>query len=83
MNSRTYDFSRNQFQKDLPHFYFDIPKQEHWKILKTPQFMLDQGLVIELKKLLENGCTEENLTKCRTCLFVRNHQLGRPGEQII
>ncbi|MEK6626499.1 MAG: tRNA (adenosine(37)-N6)-dimethylallyltransferase MiaA [Bdellovibrionota bacterium] len=54
-----YDFSRNQFpEKDLLHFYFDIPKQEHWKILKKrSQFMLDQGLVIELKKLLENGCT--------------------------
>ena len=56
-----YDFSRNQFpEKDLLHFYFDIPKEEHWKILKQrSRSMIEQGMVAELQNLLGNGYSGE------------------------
>ena len=56
-----YDFSKNQFpESDLLHFYFDIPKDEHWKILKQrARLMIEQGLVLETKALLDNGDSGE------------------------
>ncbi|MBI2521943.1 MAG: tRNA (adenosine(37)-N6)-dimethylallyltransferase MiaA [Bdellovibrio sp.] len=56
-----YDFSRNQFpQKDLLHFYLDIPKQEHWSILKQrSRFMVERGMVTELQNLLNHGYSGE------------------------
>lgn len=56
-----YDFSNNAHPDwDILHLYLDLPKEEHWKIIqKRSQKMFDDGLLGEVKDLLESGFTGE------------------------
>lgn len=52
-----YDFSDN-IKKDwlIHHIYLDIPKEEHFEIIKHRTVkMLDTGLIDEVEKLLKSG----------------------------
>lgn len=43
---------------DLLHIYLDLPKEEHWKIIeKRTEKMLQNGLIDEVKDLLQKGFT--------------------------
>jgi len=59
--SLPYDFSINKHPNwDMFHLYLDLPKEQHWDIiLKRTQLMINDGLVEEVKSLLNNGFTGE------------------------
>lgn len=49
-----------KYNWDIHHIYLDLPKDEHFEIIqKRTQYMLEQGLVDEVKNLLNNGFTGE------------------------
>jgi tRNA dimethylallyltransferase len=51
-----YDFSTISHPWDVLHFYLDLPKDEHFEIIKKrTQEMFDQGLMNEVKQLEESG----------------------------
>jgi tRNA dimethylallyltransferase len=51
-----YDFSTISHPWDVLHFYMDLPKDEHFEIIKKrTQEMFDQGLMEEVKQLEETG----------------------------
>jgi len=51
-----YDFSTISHPWDVLHFYLDLPKDEHFEIIKKrTQEMFDQGLMDEVKQLEETG----------------------------
>ncbi len=51
-----YDFSTIAHPWDVLHFYLDLPKDEHFEIIKKrTQEMFDQGLMDEVKQLEETG----------------------------
>jgi tRNA dimethylallyltransferase len=57
--SLPYDFSINNHPNwDIYHLYLDLPKDQHWDIIqtRTKQMILD-GLITEVKDLLDNGVT--------------------------
>ncbi len=56
-----YDFSINRLKDfDIIHIYLDLPKDEHWEIIKDRTHeMIQSGLVSEVKELLKNGFTGE------------------------
>jgi len=61
-----YDFEKNQHpQWDIFHIYLDIPKEEHWPIIKMrTQKMITQGLLCEVSNILKN----KELTNDEKCL---------------
>jgi tRNA dimethylallyltransferase len=74
-----YDFSKNRFTDiDFYHIYLDLNKEDHWKIiLDRCTQMVKDGLVKEMKDLLDNGFTgEEKPLKSigykETYLFIDN-----------
>lgn len=53
-----YDFSKCRFNWNLLHLYLDLPKDFHLKIIeKRTHQMLEDGLIDEVKSLLELGFT--------------------------
>lgn len=51
-----YDFSTISHPWDVLHFYLDLPKDEHFEIIKKrTKEMFDQGLMDEVKELEANG----------------------------
>lgn len=54
-----YDFSENTHPDwDIFHLYLDLPKNEHWEIIqKRTQKMFDDGLINEVKSLLDQDFT--------------------------
>lgn len=51
-----YDFSTISHPWDVLHFYLDLPKDEHFEIIKKrTQEMFDQGLMDEVKHLEQTG----------------------------
>ncbi len=56
-----YDFSVNQYPHwDFLHFYLDIPKEIHQKVIeKRTKQMFEDGLLEEVKNLLAQGFTGE------------------------
>jgi tRNA dimethylallyltransferase len=55
-NDLPYDFSQNDKNWDVLHFYLDLPKDKHFEIIKSrTKLMIDQGLQKEIKNLLDHG----------------------------
>ena len=54
-----YDFSTCQFPDwNIHHIYLDLPKENHWEIIKErANTMLQNGLIQEIKELLGQGFT--------------------------
>lgn len=54
-----YDFSINRLSNyQIIHIYLDLPKDEHWEIIKSRTHeMVNSGLVNEVRELLQNGFT--------------------------
>lgn len=51
-----YDFSQNRFNWDVIHFYLDLPRPTHQKIIETrTKKMVQDGLVTEVEAILKNG----------------------------
>ncbi|PIK16487.1 tRNA (adenosine(37)-N6)-dimethylallyltransferase MiaA [Halobacteriovorax sp. JY17] len=54
-----YDFSVNRLKGfEIIHIYLDLPKDEHWSIIKDrTSKMIESGLIEEVRNLLNNGFT--------------------------
>lgn len=57
--ARPYDFSINQHPEwNIFHLYLDLPKNQHLDIIETrAKQMINEGLIDEVKQLLESGFT--------------------------
>jgi tRNA dimethylallyltransferase len=69
----------NEPNWDILHCYLNIPKEEHWPIIqKRTKKMLQDGLIDEVKKLLENFTGNEKPLQSigykETIDFLKSHQ---------
>jgi tRNA dimethylallyltransferase len=55
-----YDLSKAKNDWELHHIYLELPREEHWSyITRRTSQMISEGLVQEVKELLDNGFTGE------------------------